>query len=75
MEASMSAMKTRKHPAPVLVFANRKANAPAPPPAWPAEGRFNQKILQLASVYPDALVEIELLVDDYLNFLRRRGGR
>jgi hypothetical protein len=69
-------MKTRKHPAPVLAFANRKSSTPSAAPAWPAEERFNQKILQLASVYPDALVEIELLVDDYLNFMWRvRGGK
>jgi hypothetical protein len=55
------------------VFSNRKANAPAP--AWPAEERFNQKILHLANVYPKRSWSAELLIDDYLDFLRRRGGR
>jgi hypothetical protein len=64
----MSATKTRNHPAPVLVFSNRKASAPAPPPVWPAEERFNQKVLHLASVYPQALVEVELLIDDFLKY-------
>jgi hypothetical protein len=63
-----SAPRKPKHSAPVLAFTNRKANTPPPAPAWPAEERFNQKTLRLAHEYPEALVEVEALIDDFLKY-------
>jgi hypothetical protein len=59
-------MKARKHPAPVLAFANRNPR-PTPPVVTPEPRLWlRDKIDLLETVYPDALVEIEALVDDYL---------